>query len=120
MDPFSAQSLLGFLATAPEVEAEAVAGKVEMPQGREKLNRIGHKAPRQKLSRFGHKAPDIGRQSSVKVPSMVVDMKNLSNRMNVGIILAKIQSDSKMSGKFRGDLERHKAPDIGSQRFTCG
>ena len=51
---------------------------------------------------------------------MVVDMKNISNRMNVGIILAKIQSDSKMSGKFRGDLERHKAPDIGRQRFTCG
>ena len=45
---------------------------------------------------------------------MVVDMKNLSNRMNVGIILAKIQS------KFRGDVERHKAPDIGRQRFTCG
>eukprot|EP00956_Cyclotella_meneghiniana_P032610 scaffold90326_cov24-Cyclotella_meneghiniana.AAC.1 len=118
MDPFSARSLLGFLATAPEVEADAVAGKVEMPQGREKLNRIGHKAPRQKLSRFGHQAPDIGRQrlisGSVK---MVVDMKNLSNRMSVGIILAKIQSDLKMSGKFRGDLERYKykAPDIRRQ-----
>ena len=33
--------------------------------------------------------------SSVKVPSMVVDMKNISNRMNVGIILAKIQSQAK-------------------------